>query len=85
MEVIQKVEVRRYKNLLDEVKNKAGQVKFKENIAGKVKLKHSPDVKFKEFSLTKQKKLELERIMSELGKLMLKNQIKKILKKNPEN
>ena len=39
----------------------------------------SPDVKFKEFSLTKQK-LDLERTMSELGKPFPKNQ-KKILKK----
>ena len=28
----------------------------------------SPDVQFKEFSLTKQKKLDLERTMNELGK-----------------
>ena len=41
----------------------------------------SPDVQFKEFSLTKQK-LDQERIMSELGKpFPKKNQIKKILKK----
>ena len=39
----------------------------------------NPDVKFKEFSMTKQK-LDLERTMSELGKPFPKNQIKKIKK-----
>ena len=37
----------------------------------------SPDIQFKEFSLTKQKKLELEWTMSELRKPFLKNHIKK--------
>ena len=37
----------------------------------------SPDVQFKEFSLTKQKKLDLEWNISELRKPFKKNQIKK--------
>ena len=40
----------------------------------------SPDVQFKEFSLTK--KLDLDRTMNELEKSFLKNQIKKIKKKS---
>ena len=44
----------------------------------------SPDVKFKEFSLIKQK-LDLERTMSELGKTSLKYEIKKFYSKKTEN
>ena len=45
----------------------------------------SPDVQFKEFSLTKQKKLDLEWTMSELRKPFLKKSDKKIRKKNKIN
>ena len=47
-----------------------------------MKKKHSrtsPDVQFKEFSLTTPK-LDIEQTMSELGKHFLKNQIEKIKK-----